>query len=1126
VTSNYSLPFDEAPIAPPPVDPDERARSFAVDPRRNVVLEASAGTGKTRVLVDRYVNLLREGVDPANILAITFTRKAAAEMRQRILARVREAEALSEGDARRWRELRERAGEITISTIDAFCLSLLREFPLEADLEPGFAMADETEIPRFIEQALDRGLRLCRGLACQQEPIALVFAQLTDRSIRRGLEALLNRRLVARQALARFLQRGPADLTARDAIRTGMLRLRDTVESAKGGAEAFLACGPLSQRRYEIFRRDVQRLVAHEPLDELDPGWVRAALHRIRQHFFNKDGEPRKQLGPYYVKAHFGSDSDYRRHLAGVTSLAVRIGDDIRAFQRDLNVVLSRGVWQIFQIVQQEYDRTLEAHSALDFSEVLERAVQLLRQMDEFARSRYRLESRYHHVLVDEFQDTSRAQWELISLLIKSWGEGFGLIDNAPLRPSVFIVGDRKQSIYGFRDAEVTVLRDAREYIAGLRPDEPAHQSIARSARAVPALLNFINDVFDEVESVDRRDAFTYTDEDRFPGAHSSRDEASAREPLGVVAGDSVEACANGVALEVERLLESAQVHDRDTGMMREARYGDVAILFRSRESHREFETALESRGIPTYVYKGLGFFDADEIKDVVALLRYLANPESDTRAAAFLRSRFIRLSDPALQALAPDLARAVNGLRPPAALSILDAEDRQVLSLARSATARWLALVDQLPPAELLDQVIAETAYAFELRGSRLEQARENLKKIRAIVRRVQNRGYATMARLAEYLDRMSAGDEANAIIDAADAVSLMTIHAAKGLEFPIVFIVNVARGAGGPRPPIRVLIDDGTGEPSVSVGEFESDADDHLKARDREESKRLLYVALTRARDRLYLSSMIKDGSWRPGSGGLGEVLPGSLGKLLVQAAGTADGQGLHWAGKSGTTHVFRACAAPSAIECSAETRKSGTESHGRPPEDRFEPLADQNQIERLAVTGVAACEQTPLTSRAAPALRALSSRDAAATLVGRLVHRLLQFHGHSSDVEADDLAQITGTLVRPEELSGVEDLSGTIADAVRMYKAIRNRKELSVLASDACLFEVPFSFRGAGASTILRGTIDCLTKHADGRITVFEFKTGRPTADHRAQLDIYLAAARTLFPGVPVEGRLIYP
>ena len=1111
-----------------------RARAFAVDPRRNVVLEASAGTGKTRVLVDRYLNLLRAGVDPTNILAITFTRKAAAEMRQRILARVHEAAADAVEDTARWRELRERSGEIAISTIDAFCLSLLREFPLEADLEPGFAMADETEIPRLIGQALDRGLRICRGIARDQEPVALVFAQLTERNIRQGLDALLNRRLVARQALTRFLERGPADLTARDAMRIGLRRLRDIFESAEGGVEAFLASGPASHRRYEIFRRDVERLVARqghpsaggadEVFDEVDPGWVRAALHRVRQHFLTKDGEPRKQLTPYYVKADFSSDDDYRRHLAVVTSLAARIGDDLRAFQRDLNVVLSRGVWQIFQIVQREYARTLEAHAALDFSEVLDRAVQLLQQMDEFARSRYRLEARYHHVLVDEFQDTSRAQWDLVSLLIKSWGEGFGLTESAPLRPSIFIVGDRKQSIYGFRDAEVTVLGDAREYIAGLRPEEPTHQSMARSARAVPPILNFINDVFAEVESVvERRDAFTYTDEDRFPVPASEGHEGTV-ESLGLVAAESVEACANGVALEVERLLASDEVRDRDSGLLRPARCGDVAILFRSRESHREFEAALEARGIPTYVYKGLGFFDADEIKDVVALVRYLANPESNTRAAALLRSRFIRLADPALHALAPGVARALTDWQPPAAMSRFDAEDREVLSLARTSVVDWLRAADRLSPAELLDQVISETAYAFELRGPRLDQGRENLKKVRAIVRRVQNRGYTTIAKLAEFLDRMSVGDEANAVIDAANAVSLMTVHAAKGLEFPIVFVVNLARGAGGPRPPIRVLQDAGTGEASVSVGEFESDADEDLKARDREESKRLLYVALTRARDRLYLSSVIKEGGgWKPGGGGLGEVLPLSVGHLLVEAASTTPRQRLRWTGKSGVPHVLRVCDAPAAPELAETRTKSDIESRRQRGEDHFERLGDGAELERLAVTAAIA-RQAQLPRAAAARDRALSE-DAAATLAGRLVHRLLQFSGHHNTDE-DELMSVARALVRPDELSGVDDLRATLEEAVGTYKAIRSRPELSMLDSTECLFEVPFSFRPAGGFVILRGTIDCLVRDAHGRVTVFEFKTGRATPEHRAQLDIYLSAARALFPGLPVEGRLIYP
>jgi ATP-dependent exoDNAse (exonuclease V) beta subunit len=368
------------------------------------------------------------------------------------------------------------------------------------------------------------------------------------------------------------------------------------------------------------------------------------------------------------------------------------------------------------------------------------------------------------------------------------------------------------------------------------------------------------------------------------------------------VIGRTVRETAETVGDEIARLLASATVRDRQTGVRRTARPADIGILFRSRETHREFEAALEARSVATCVYKGLGFFDAPEIQDAVALLKFMARPSSAFRAAAFLRSRIVRLSDDAMRKLSPDLASAVVGA-PPAAFDALTEEDRRVLSTVRDAVPIWLGRAGRVTPAELLDDVLRDTAYRFELRGPRQLQARENLKKLRALVRRIQNRGYATLERVAEHLDRLAIGDESNATVDALDAVSLMTVHAAKGLEFPIVFVVNIGRGTGNFRPPIRVGVD-AADEASVAIADYQSESDADAQAREREETKRLLYVALTRARDRLYLSATTSNGVCRMGRGSLGEVLPRSLSSLFADGACAPV---VRWTAANGSVHAF---------------------------------------------------------------------------------------------------------------------------------------------------------------------------------------------------------------------------
>ncbi len=364
------LPFDEA-----DVDADAEARQRAVDPQHHVVLEASAGTGKTHVLVDRYLNLLRHGVDPANILAITFTRKAAAEMRSRILDALQERAGRTVGDQALWAAVRDRAADIAISTIDAFCLSLLHEFPLEADLEPGFEMADETQLPRLIEEALDRALDVGRGLAGSDEHVRLLLAELREPRIREGLAAMLEHRLVVEGALERALRMSPHDLTAADACDQALARLRDLFAVFRGGVEAFLDSGPCG-------------ILAIACWPQTCGAWSRGACRPRRVPHAPCSSGSRRTSSPPTASRGSGSAATRRRtanapaawkhHLSDVQRLAPSVAEVMWAFRRDLNAVLSRGVQRMYRIALDQYRRALDAYGVLDFSEALSRALLLL----------------------------------------------------------------------------------------------------------------------------------------------------------------------------------------------------------------------------------------------------------------------------------------------------------------------------------------------------------------------------------------------------------------------------------------------------------------------------------------------------------------------------------------------------------------------------------------------------------------------------------------------------------------------------------------------------------------------------------------------------------------------------
>ncbi|MFB3853407.1 MAG: UvrD-helicase domain-containing protein [Vicinamibacterales bacterium] len=1133
MATDLELPFDEPPELHG-LERDRAARAAAVDPRLNIVLEASAGTGKTRVLVDRYVNLLDAGVDPANILAITFTRKAAAEMRERIVSRVRESAALSPASRSKWLALAERLPEVSISTIDSFCLALLREFPLEADLEPGFEVADDDEARRLAREAIESTIAIARRLSHTRSDVALVLGQLDERGLAEGLAALLSNRLVAARAFRRSTPAGARPPRVEEAISALARRLCGAFTERVGGVETFLASAPSWHPRFQLAATGLREVCAPGRGTPAAPGPLRALLDDLARHFLTVSGTPRDRLPAAYAAASFPNRRTYEKHRDEVRLLAPIIGQVRAAFLRDLNQAAASAIWRLFRIAVAQYEKRLENAALLDFTGLLSRALRLVGRMDEFSQSRYRLEARYHHLLVDEFQDTSATQWHLVWRLVRSWGEGQGLAYEGPLPPSIFVVGDRKQSIYGFRDADPTIIGRARRHIARLRPGLAVGRHIRRSFRAVPALLSFTNDFFSAVEQAPgRRDRFRFDHRDRFPIPQPGFHEEPA---LGVSVAADVLASARAVTAEIERLLASGTVRDRQTGVMRAVRPGDIAILFRSRESHRDFAEALDQRGIPCYVYKGLGFFEADEVQDFVSLVRFLASPASDLDAAAFLRSRIVRLSDAGLQSLAPAIATALVSESRPPGFDKLCAEDRRVLEHVRERARVWLALVDKVPPAELLDIVLAESAYSWETRGARQAQSRENLKKVRALVRRMENRGYATLGRVAARIGQLSAGDESNAVVDAVDAVNLMTIHAAKGLEFPVVFLVNVTRGAGGRRPPIRVSAGalQGGGRAfaaSVSVGDFVSEDDEDCRAREREETKRLLYVAVTRARERLYICAAAREGQLFGASGSLAEVFPASFTEFLSSVRSAPDSRVLEWVTPTGSVHPVRVLGIPEGagalFSCAEATAWPGSAT------DHFERLESPPEARRRTATETAGAGPTaaPLAAGLDAKERVQGEDNSEKLFVGTLVHRLFR-EALPAEAGREEL------VLRARELAAElmrEGVSGppagplpepAVIEAVATYLRLLECPTVSQLlrAGGSALFEVPYSTR-AGDGCIVRGVIDWLVRKQDGSIVVVELKTGHPKEWHVRQAQMYVDAVSQLMPGAEVSGVVVY-
>ncbi len=798
---------------------------------------AGAGSGKTSTLVGHFLYLLTEGVDPRQIVAITFTERAGEEMRARIrrellrgLERAPDPQTRSE-----WLERYVAIDEAPIGTIHSLCARLLRLHPAEAGIDPRFKVLEEGLAAALRAEAVQRAL----AWAVQEPSAAVCFPLLGGpEGLRDLLESLLAKRLEVEEALAR----SPGDvLTLWTSARCEWLS--EILFSAEWEAhlQALEALEPLVAGDSLDVRRCAAVLAVREAraharagawsqaLDCLSAGLSAPGNAGTRQAWGDRAPEVRQHL----KKLHELYGREIRRTVESADpALDEALADAWPAFVA------------LFRQVVEQYRALKAARQALDFDDLEAGALRLLQECPEVAAYH---QGRIEAVLVDEFQDTNDRQRRLIEALL-----------GAPAGRSgrLFIVGDAKQSIYRFRGADVTVFRGVEGQIRAAGGEV---HSLARSYRAHAGLVDLLNRLLERILGTedDLRRAYRVP----FAPLVADRGDAEVQPPffelhlgVGPTAEEGRRVAAAALARRLLRLREEEGVG-----------WGKIACLFRATTYFAVYEAAFEEATIPYVTVAGTGFLDRPEVRDLLNALQALAAPEDDLALAGFLRSPAIGLADASLYLLrwatGTGPRRLAAALRE--GLSVLDPEEQARAARAADILSELAPLVGRQPVAAVLKRFLDATGYLAMLRlCPEGERARRNVEKLLADAHRS---GAVSVGEFLTYLQTLRdvAAREGEAPPEAGEAVRLMSVHQAKGLEFPVVVIADA--GHEGRHAVPRALVHPRWGL-LVSVsrvdGSEKRDGLAHRLAHRSEqemedaEDRRVLYVAATRASEKLLVS------------------------------------------------------------------------------------------------------------------------------------------------------------------------------------------------------------------------------------------------------------------------------
>jgi ATP-dependent exoDNAse (exonuclease V) beta subunit len=763
--------------APERMNAEQRA---AVDARGEVFVSAGAGTGKTTVLVERFVRAVcEEGIDVESVLVITYTRKAAGELRARIRAALH---------GRGRPDLARRLDGAWISTIHGFCSRLLRTHPFAVGVDPRFRELDEEHGMVIRGEAFERAL--AAFCATRDAERLRLLATYGAQGLRRKLTAVYETLRSAGRELTLELSE-PVDIAERLAELHEEARLLasdgDCSDKQAAAAQAALALSTTNPERL------------------LDLAGLRASGDRAAGY-----ESARKRL-----------------EQAAFDELALRDKDLLQT---------------LLDLFAEEYAAAKQRESALDFEDLQLLTRDLLRD-DEHVREEEQL--RFRALMVDEFQDTNRLQCELIDLL-----------RGGPLERDVFFVGDEFQSIYGFRHADVAVFRERREGAAQRLP-------LSQNYRSRPEVLAAVNHLFRE-EFGDGYQPLAASGEFTDPVfGHPVELHVTDKRSFKDVSMTWRDGEAKAIARRVRELVEAGV-----------ATAGEIVLLFAAGTDAERYEAALRAEGLPTYRATGRGYFGQQQVVDLLAYLRLLHNRYDDEALVTVLASPFVGVSNDGLvhirrQASKRPLFTGIERSLP----EQLCEDDERLVRAFKQRYERLVAASARTSLERLCEEIVSAHDYDLAVLAQWDGKRRyANLRKLMRLARSYESLRGPDVEGFVKFIrDQEAVGAsqlEAVSEEEGADAVRLLTIHAAKGLEFKVVIVADAGRDTGGPpsadeiivRPDGRFgfrVVDPKSGK-KRPVLDYEA-VREAEREDERAERLRLYYVAMTRAIDRLIVSGAI---------------------------------------------------------------------------------------------------------------------------------------------------------------------------------------------------------------------------------------------------------------------------